>query len=76
MIDNSLVNPRVSIVIPVYNVAFYIEECVQSVIIQTYSGAMECIIVDDCGTDDSINIAKRAITAYNGPICFKIIHRK
>ena len=49
--------PKVSIVIPVYNVEPYIEECLQSVMRQTYGGKIECILVDDCGTDNSIEIA-------------------
>ena len=40
---------------------------------QTYQGAMECLIVDDCGTDDSIAIAERLIASYEGPIAFQIL---
>lgn len=64
----------VSIIIPVYNVAPYIEDCLRSVMRQTYAGPMECLIVDDCGTDESIHIAERLITEYNGPIHFDILH--
>lgn len=66
----------VSIIIPIYNVAPYIEDCLRSVMGQIYDGPMECIIVDDCGTDDSIIIAKRLITGYSGPIRFEIIHHE
>ncbi len=66
----------VSIIIPVYNVAPYIEECLKSVMQQTYDGAMECLIVDDCGTDNSIPIAERMIAAYSGPIRFEIFHHE
>ena len=55
----------VSIIIPVYNVAPYIEDCLRSVMRQTYQGDMECLLVDDCGTDDSISIAERLIREYN-----------
>ena len=57
--------PTISIIIPVYNVAEYITECLQSVMRQTCKGAFECILVDDCGTDDSIAIAEQLITDYN-----------
>lgn len=40
---------------------------------QTYAGAMECLIVDDCGTDESISIAERVIAEYEGPIRFEIL---
>jgi len=43
---------------------------------QTYQGAMECLIVDDCGTDDSIAIAERLIASYEGPIAFQILHHE
>ena len=57
--------PQISIIIPVYNVAEYIIECLQSVMRQTYQGAIECILVDDCGTDNSIAIAEKLIAEYN-----------
>lgn len=63
----------ISIVIPIYNVAPYIERCLKSVINQTYTGSMECLIVDDCGTDDSIIIARRMVSEYKGPIQFQIL---
>ena len=67
-------NPLVSIIVPVYNVGPYIEACIRSVMRQTYDGPMECIIVDDCGTDDSMAIVEKVIEDYNGPITFKILH--
>ena len=67
---------KLSIIIPVYHVAPYIEDCLRSVMRQTYQGAMECLIVDDCGTDDSIAIAERTIASYEGPIAFQILHHE
>ena len=67
---------KVSIIIPVYNVAPYIADCLRSVMRQTYTGTMECLIVDDCGTDDSIAIAERMIADYKGPIRFQILHHE
>jgi len=67
---------KLSIIIPVYHVAPYIEDCLRSVMRQTYQGAMECLIVDDCGTDDSMAIAERVIASYEGPIVFQILHHE
>ena len=67
---------KISIVIPTYNVEKYIRECLESVAYQTYTGDMECIIVDDCGTDKSIAIAEDFILHFQGKVDFKIIHRE
>ena len=67
---------KVTIIIPVYNVAPFIEKCVQSVMRQTYEGALECLLIDDCGTDESVAITERLIAEYVGPILFKVIHHE
>lgn len=50
--------PLVSIIIPCYNSASYISECIQSVLNQDYPN-IEVIIVDDGSSDESINIIKK-----------------
>lgn len=47
----------VSVIIPVYNTANYIRECLRSVFNQTIS-AIEIICIDDCSTDESYSIVK------------------
>lgn len=64
---------KVSIIIPVYNVSQYIVRCLDSISAQTYPD-IECLLIDDCGTDNSINIAEQFMQAYNGPIHFSIIY--
>ncbi|MDO4924791.1 MAG: glycosyltransferase [Turicibacter sp.] len=44
---------KLSIIVPVYNVQDYIEECIQSLLKQTLDD-FEIIVVDDGATDDSI----------------------
>ncbi len=50
-------NPLVSVVIPVYNCAEYIGECIDSVVEQTYDN-IEIIVVNDGSKDESENIIK------------------
>ena len=48
----------VSVIVPVYNVEKYIEECLQSILQQTYT-YLEIICVNDCTQDNSMNVVKR-----------------
>lgn len=43
---------KISVIVPVYNTERYLEECVQSILSQTYS-EIEVILVDDGSTDGS-----------------------
>lgn len=47
--------PLISVVLPSYNHAKYLRECIDSVLNQTYKN-IEFIIVDDCSTDNSKEI--------------------
>lgn len=54
--------PTISVIVPVYNVEKYLEECVESVLSQTFTD-YELLLIDDGSTDSSGNlcdqIAKR-----------------
>lgn len=47
--------PKISIIIPVYNASEYIRTCLDSVVNQTFRD-IEIICIDDCSTDDSLQI--------------------
>ena len=64
----------ISVIVPIYNVENYILECLQSVAVQTKTKDVECILVDDCGTDNSVKVAEQFISAYEGDISFALLH--
>ena len=51
-------NPIVSIIVPCYNQAQYLDECLNSVLDQTYPN-WECIIVNDGSPDNTEEVAKK-----------------
>lgn len=55
--------PNVSILIPIYNVAQYIERCADSVFSQTFE-EIEYIFVNDCTPDGSIEILINVLEKY------------
>lgn len=67
-------NPRISCIIPVYNQAEYLEDCVESVYAQNVH---EIIIIDDGSTDGSGEIADRYMfkqfPGVESPV--KVIHQ-
>lgn len=56
--------PKVSVVLPIYNVEKYISKCLDSVINQTL-GDIEIICVNDCSTDNSAYIVEEYMKKDN-----------
>ena len=48
-------NPKISVIIPVYNSEQYLEKCLKSIIFQTYDN-LEIICINDGSTDGSAKI--------------------
>lgn len=48
---------KISVIVPVYNASEYLEDCVSSILKQTYKN-LEVILVDDGSTDDSLKVCK------------------
>lgn len=65
---------KISIVIPIYKSRDYIEDCLNSIISQSYKGDIECLLIDDCGNDETIEIVQDFISNYQGNIKFIILH--
>lgn len=54
---NKMISPTFSIIVPVYNTQKYIARCLESCIYQSFEN-IEIIVVDDCGKDRAMQIAK------------------
>lgn len=64
--------PKISIVVPMYNVEKYIGDCLESILAQTYTD-YEIIVVDDGSMDDSARIAE-ALLASPKLVCSMNVH--
>ena len=62
----------ISIIVPIYNIEAYLEECIKSIIKQTYK-ELEIILVDDGSTDGSSEICDE-FAAQDKRI--KVIHKQ
>lgn len=63
----------ISVIVPVYKVESYIQECMYSIIAQTYKN-IEIILVDDCGNDKSVDIAREILTLEG--MSWRVIHNE
>jgi glycosyltransferase involved in cell wall biosynthesis len=63
-----------SIIIPVFNVAAYIEQGLMSIVNQDFTHAYEIILIDDCSTDGSVEVCQQIALEY--PERVKLIEGK
>ena len=64
--------PKVSLIIPIYNAASYIEACLASLVAQTMDD-IEVLLVDDHGKDDSMEIARQFIDTHPSGKTFRLL---
>ena len=50
--------PKVSVILPTYNVAKYISKCIESLLAQTLKD-VEFIFINDASTDNTLDILKQ-----------------
>ena len=69
--QNKIENPLFSIIVPIYNVERYLEQCIESVLMQDYQN-YELILVDDGSPDNSIDICIKYAKQYSNIV---LIHK-
>ena len=65
--------PLVTLTMPVYNVSKFVEKSLLSALNQTYRN-IEFLIVDDCSTDNSMDIVRQTVNAHKRSADVRIIH--
>lgn len=63
----------VSVIVPMYNVEKYIDECLNSLVNQTLKD-IEVIVVNDGSSDNSVNIVEGYVKRY--PNIVKLVHKE
>lgn len=58
-----MTSPKISFIIPIYNTAIYLSECIESILTQRVE--LEIILVDDGSTDDSLTICLNYVKKYS-----------
>ena len=66
-------NPKISVIVPVYNVESYLEETLNSILNQSFIDDIEVLMIDDGSTDNSPNIIDRYADNYEN---FHAFHKE
>lgn len=54
----TVLNPEISIIVPMYNSSRFIEECIDSILVQDFK-KYELILIDDNSTDNTISLCQK-----------------
>lgn len=63
---------KISVILPCYNAAHYLEECLDSLLAQTM-GDFEVLLVDDGSKDDTLSVAQKYAAA--GMHAYQVLHQ-
>lgn len=67
---NSINNPKVSVIIPTYNSSKFVEEAINSIILQSYKN-IEIIVIDDGSTDNTKDVLNKYINDSTITYCYQ-----
>lgn len=71
-IGNKKKKPRISVIVPIYNVENYVRQCLDSLLHQTMK-EIEVICIDDGSTDSSRKIVEEYVGPHEG-VMVRVIH--
>ena len=57
----------ISVIVPVYNVEMFVDQCIDSIVKQTYTN-LEILLIDDGSLDESGNVSASTSDEYTEPI--------
>lgn len=67
---------NISVIIPIFNAKDFVIDCLKSVVTQTFIGGIECILVDDCGYDNSLALAEEFIASCGVKVDFVVLRQE
>ena len=65
--------PAISVIIPMFNAEKYLADCLTSILAQSFTN-FEVVIVDDCSTDNSVEVIKSFAPQFGERL--KLVHMK
>lgn len=68
-----MVCPKISVIVPIYNVEYYLEEALESMVNQTFLDEIEVLMIDDGSTDNSRYIIEKYALDYDN---FHAFHKE
>jgi len=73
----AITDKHLSIILTAFNEEKTVRRCIESVIAQENADLqMECVIVDDCSTDGTLDAIRTIVRAYTGAITFRMFRHK
>ena len=60
-----MIEPQISVIIPMYNAEKYIRQCLISVLASKFKN-YEVLVVDDCSTDNSVAEVRKLLPHFDG----------
>lgn len=68
--------PSVSVIIPAYNYAQFLPDCIESCLAQEYDGDVEIIVVDDASTDNTYHVMRSMFKSILGSPRLQMLRQK